>query len=108
MLAPPGICLCHADSPAVYFVVSLLKPSTEPPVPTPDDDDHVPGCPASPLAAGLGLQPAPVEVPPLAAAGFVDVTAPAPLPWSPLLSFSPLPDPPPGPSLYLADCVLLI
>jgi hypothetical protein len=59
MLAPPGVCLCKLGAPAVAFLSGQPVPvDTQAP-----DDDHAPGCPCSPLAAGMGLR-APTETPP--------------------------------------------
>ena len=60
LLMPPGICVCKWSSPASRYLAALLL--LERPVPIEehreDDDDHAPGCPASPLAAGMGVKPA--------------------------------------------------
>lgn len=58
LLMPPGICACKWSSPAGRLLVALLQsqravPDSE----ERDDDDHAPGCPASPLAAGMGVKP---------------------------------------------------
>jgi len=109
MLAPPGICLCHAGAPAVRFVVTILDSSKQiPPEDENGTDDHEPGCPTSPLASGLGLQPPPVQVPPLLGCDLLGPVVFGSLPAAPLFAIAPLACPPPGPSLYLADCILLI
>ena len=56
LLLPPGICVCKLSSPAARLLVHAL--GGEAPAPQPDDHDHLPGCPASDLAQGMGLQPA--------------------------------------------------
>ena len=58
LLMPPGICACKWSSPAARLLVVLLQNERQ--VPTEeerDDNDHAPGCPASPLAAGMGVKP---------------------------------------------------
>lgn len=58
LMMPPGICACKWSSPAGRLLAGVLH--TERQVPTEqerDDDDHAPGCPASPLAAGMGVKP---------------------------------------------------
>ncbi len=58
LLMPPGICVCKWSSPAARLLVALLQ--SERPIPVEeerDDDDHAPGCPASPLAVGMGVKP---------------------------------------------------
>src|SRR5579884_593475 len=58
LMMPPGICVCKWRSPAARFLVSLLQSERQVPVEEErDDDDHAPGCPASPLAAGMGVKP---------------------------------------------------
>ena len=59
MLMPPGICACKWSAPAARML--LLLAQSERPIPSDreqDDDDHDPGCPASPLATGMGIKPA--------------------------------------------------
>lgn len=63
LLAPPGICMCHADSPVLLIMLSLSDPSREHLPSQEINDDHHPGCPCSPLSVGLGLAPCPVDVP---------------------------------------------
>jgi hypothetical protein len=59
LLMPPGICVCKWNSPAARLLASLWQSERPLPIePEPDDDDHAPGCPASPLAAGMGVKPA--------------------------------------------------
>jgi hypothetical protein len=59
LLMPPGICACKWSVPAARFLVALTPIDREIPcAPEPDDDDHAPGCPASPLAVGMGVVPA--------------------------------------------------
>jgi hypothetical protein len=60
LLMPPGICACKWSSPAARFLVALLQSERQVPVEEDRDDDHAPGCPASPLAVGMGVKP-PVE-----------------------------------------------
>ncbi len=58
LLMPPGICVCKWNSPAARFLVALLNTDREVPVEEDrEDDDHAPGCPASPLAVGMGVKP---------------------------------------------------
>ncbi|MFO0846254.1 MAG: hypothetical protein U0797_28390 [Gemmataceae bacterium] len=62
LLMPPGVCVCKLSSPAVHLLCLAL--GGEPPVTAPehDDHDHHPGCPASGLSEGLGVQPAAVHL----------------------------------------------
>jgi hypothetical protein len=60
LLMPPGICACKWSSPAARFLVALLQSERQVPVEEDRDDDHAPGCPASPLAVGMGVKP-PIE-----------------------------------------------
>jgi hypothetical protein len=58
LLMPPGICACKWSAPAARFLAALTQ--GERPFPNEeerDDDDHEPGCPASPLAVGMGVKP---------------------------------------------------
>jgi hypothetical protein len=74
LLLPPGICVCEWSSPAARLLIALLNGQRQvPPQQEPDDDDHAPGCPASPLAVGMGVRP------------------PSELVWPPALSLDPLP-----------------
>jgi len=57
LLMPPGICVCKLNSPAARFLVALLKSDKQVPNEEERDDDHAPGCPASPLATGMGVKP---------------------------------------------------
>lgn len=111
LLLPPGICVCQWSSPAARLLVALTKSDRKvPPQHESDDDDHAPGCPASPLAVGMGVRP------------------PSEQAWPPALSFDPLPplesaqpfaplcrereNPPPTDfqhsPLYLTVCALLL
>ena len=60
LLLPPGICVCQWHSPAARMLVHFFGGTKEvpPPPPVENEDDHEPGCPASKLAAGMGLRPA--------------------------------------------------
>ena len=71
LLMPPGICVCKLNSPAARALVKLLQMNREVPPPEndPNPDDHDSGCPASPLAAAMGLRP-PSEPPPSLAPSF--------------------------------------
>jgi hypothetical protein len=61
LLAPPGICLCKSTGPLLLWLGTT--PVTEEPT---REDDHEPGCPASPLSAGMYLKPSGVPLhPPL-------------------------------------------
>jgi hypothetical protein len=59
LLMPPGICACKWSSPAARLLVALVQ--SERVVPNANDsdneDDDAPGCPASPLAVGMGVKP---------------------------------------------------
>jgi hypothetical protein len=59
LLLPPGICVCKWSSPAARMLVALVQSEHEVPIEDQrdDDDDHDAGCPASPLAAGMGVKP---------------------------------------------------
>lgn len=59
LLMPPGICACQWSSPAARLLISLAQSDKQiPPEPQHDsDDDHDAGCPASPLAVGMGVAP---------------------------------------------------
>jgi hypothetical protein len=58
LLMPPGICVCTLSCPAAQLIIALCGAEpTSPPTPPEEDDDHLPGCPASYLAAGLGVAP---------------------------------------------------
>jgi hypothetical protein len=111
LLLPPGICVCQWHSPAARFIVSLFNTGKEvppsPPVET--EDDHEPGCPASKLAAGMGLRPV---VPPILPPGATFAVASAPETIAPTVAvfgeveFSTYR--PPDSRLYLMVCALLI
>ena len=61
LLMPPGICACKLSSPAARLLadfLALTKPLPPAPPADAEDDDHAPGCPASPLAVAMGLKPA--------------------------------------------------
>ena len=111
LLMPPGICVCQWHSPAARMIVGWLKTGTEVPPSPPEEkeDDHEPGCPASKLAAGMGLRPAsPPPLPPAVSPEVVHVAqAAASLPPaqfdSGYLTYRP-----PDLSLYLTVCALLI
>lgn len=59
LLMPPGICACKWSSPAARLLVALIQ--SERVIPNANDsdteDDDAPGCPASPLAVGMGVKP---------------------------------------------------
>lgn len=59
LLMPPGICACKWSSPAARLLIALTQSDRQiPNEPQRDnDDDHDAGCPASPLAAGMGVAP---------------------------------------------------
>ena len=60
LLMPPGICACKLSSPAARLLADFFQTARSLPT-APDgeeDDDHAPGCPASPLAVAMGLMPA--------------------------------------------------
>jgi hypothetical protein len=112
LLMPPGICACTWSSPAGRLLADFLKTGKEvplPPLENEDRDDHAPGCPASPLAAGMGVKPS-SEPPPCPALSlerppvFEEVPA-----VSPLLASAPEPVSwPPEEGLYLTLCALLL
>ncbi len=111
LLMPPGICACKWSSPAARLLVALVQSQRQ--IPTEENrdenDDHDAGCPASPLAAGMGVKPAtePLLPPTLA-------LDPPPTEATPILtsahvdSFDTLPFDPPPDSLYLTFRTLLI
>ncbi len=110
LLLPPGICLCQEGSPATRLFLSVIDPQRELPPPSPEeDDDHDPGCPASQLAAGMGLHlPLVSLLPPLpdALLELPELILPAPPEPHPTAStFGPSPPPLP---IYLQDCAVLI
>ncbi|MHB1423085.1 MAG: hypothetical protein ACYC3I_07810 [Gemmataceae bacterium] len=59
LLMPPGICACKWSSPAARLLLALTRSDRL--IPTEqerdNDDDHDAGCPASPLAVGMGVKP---------------------------------------------------
>jgi hypothetical protein len=59
LLMPPGICACKLSSPAARLLADFFQTAGPQPAAPADaeDDDHAPGCPASPLAVGMGLKP---------------------------------------------------
>ncbi len=58
LLMPPGICACKWSSPAGRLLAALTHSERSIPIEEDrDDDDHDAGCPASPLAAGMGVKP---------------------------------------------------
>ena len=57
MLMPPGICVCKWNSPAARFLVALWQSDRQVPAQEDREDDDAPGCPASPLAVGMGVKP---------------------------------------------------
>jgi hypothetical protein len=111
LMLPPGICVCQWHSPAARFVVGLLNTGREvpPSPPVEKEDDHEPGCPASKLAAGMGLRPAsPAPLPPAASPEVVSVSqAPVHLPVAGSDGDFRT-GPPPQPDLYLTVCALRI
>lgn len=87
LLMPPGICACKWSSPAARLLIALAQSDRQIPLEQPrdNDDDHDAGCPASPLAAGMGVAP-PCQ--PLLPPGLA--LDPLPLPTE-MLVFSPVP-----------------
>jgi hypothetical protein len=111
LLLPPGICVCQWHSPAARFVVRLFNTGQEVPPSPPEEreDDHEPGCPASKLAAGMGLRPAaPAPMPPDALPEFLSPTDSLALTWPHVTSESFPERRPPNTGLYLTVCALLI
>ncbi len=108
LLLPPGICLCHDNSPATRLVLSLLDPSRPlPPAAPVEDDDHDPGCPGSVLATGMGLKLPLVALLPLQNALLTLPGLNLPVPWS--FPNADPPDDPPSPlPPFLEDGTLLI
>lgn len=109
LLLPPGICLCHDNSPASRLILDLLNPDRpQSSTSCEEDEDHDPGCPGSPLATGMGLKlPLVAVFPPLpnTVLDMPGLVLPAPaFFWSapPTWGLSP-----PIP-IYLEDCSLLI
>jgi hypothetical protein len=108
LLAPPGICLCKSTGPIMLWLGS--EPVTEEPT---RDEDHEPGCPASPLSAGMYVKPSDVPAyPPLT----FDHPPQPECPIGETLPLSPAPAAevpeayfrPPGPDLYLSLLALRI
>jgi hypothetical protein len=62
LLMPPGVCLCKLSSPAVRLLSLALGGDPPASVPEHDDHEHHPGCPASGLTEGLGVQPASAQL----------------------------------------------
>jgi hypothetical protein len=111
LLLPPGICVCQWHSPAARFIVGLLNTGKEvPPPPPPEkEDDHEPGCPASKLAAGMGLRPASQPpLPPTASLEIVALIAPLPFHAAARSEGGLLARRPPDPDICLKVCALLI
>ncbi len=112
LLMPPGICICKLSCPATRFVAHAF--GTESPTHSEEEeDDHLPGCPASELAQGMGLKPAGPPAPSLDLANVQLFVLP---PHGSLLvapsavsSAAPPSGPPPakGP-FYLTLCALLL
>jgi hypothetical protein len=111
LLLPPGICVCQWHAPAARWLVKLLNTGklVPPSPPVENEDDHEPGCPASKLAAGMGLRPvAHPPAPPAASSERVHVSAEAVATTSRAgIELFPAYRPP-GPALYLTACALLI
>ncbi len=111
LLLPPGICVCQWHSPAARILVGLLRTGKEvpPPPPAEKEDDHEPGCPASKLAAGMGLRPAshppapPAVSPEVVTVAGACAARPAPHEDAHFPVYRP-----PVSSLYLIACALLI
>lgn len=107
LLLPPGICVCKLSSPVAQLLI--LMAGSESSHSQEDDEDHHPGCPASGLTAGLGVQPVTPsvtlpalshDIPPVLA--FDLVTSP---PCDQSRSLSEISQTPP---LYLSQCALRI
>jgi hypothetical protein len=108
LLMPPGICICKLSSP-VFTLIAILGGSECPPAPAHDDhEDHLPGCPASHLAEGLGVGPPSGPGPILLAlAGTLADVILSPIPAPASLPAPPDPIPFDSPPLYVAQCALL-
>jgi hypothetical protein len=109
LLLPPGICVCQWHSPAARMLVQLFGGGKEvpPSPPLENEDDHEPGCPASKLAAGMGLRPA--SPAPLMLGAVYDEVPPAPAAVSPVAGILARATGAPDPSgTLLADYALLI
>ena len=59
LLMPPGICACQWSSSAARLWLAVVQGDRQIPAEPQRDneDDHDAGCPASPLAAGMGVAP---------------------------------------------------
>ncbi len=59
LMMPPGICACQWSSPAARLLLTLTQSNRQIPIEPQreSEDDHDAGCPASPLAAGMGVAP---------------------------------------------------
>src|SRR2546427_396383 len=95
-MMPPGICACQWASRASRLLADALGDEA-PVAPLEHDDDHAPGCPASDLSQGMGLQPAgpPHPALDLVLVGVLSSSSPLPA-TAPALSLRdelPLPDP---------------
>jgi hypothetical protein len=111
LLLPPGICVCQWHSPAARMLAGLFKTGKEvpPSPPAEQEDDHEPGCPASKLAAGMGLRPAsPPPLPPAASPEVVHVAGAIVPPAAARVDGGFPAYRPPDTSLYLTVCALLI
>src|SRR5262249_33474226 len=115
LLMPPGVCACQLSSPAARLAWAWSHGEPLPPPPSQEpDDDHTPGCPASPFAVGMYVKPSPVPLrPPLTFDHPPQPDAPPSSPAAPAPEADaapPLPSPfrPPGPALYLTGCTFLL
>jgi hypothetical protein len=111
LLLPPGICVCQWHSPAARMLAGLFNTGKEvpPPPPPENEDDHEPGCPASKLAAGMGLRPA--SPPPLLPGASPEPAAAALPPACPAGARPEADFPafrPPESAVYLTVCALLL
>jgi hypothetical protein len=105
LLMPPGVCACKLGGPAGRMLAGLLNAQpADSPVEPEENEDHDPGCPASRLAAGMGLVPASVLL-------LLDIPATDAALWTPTPVLTPPPDsegvvafaiPPADPIYYLA------
>jgi hypothetical protein len=110
-MLPPGICVCQWHSPAARWLVRLLNTGKEvpPSPPVENEDDHEPGCPASKLAAGMGLRPAshpplpPAPTPEVVCAYSTDSPTTSPSGSVTFPTYRP-----PDAGIYLTACALLI
>jgi hypothetical protein len=113
LLMPPGICACQWSGPAAQLLLHALGadvPYVPPAQPEPDDD-HAPGCPASPLAQGMGVHP-PAGPSTLDLAATLTAPLVDPTPTLPAAGHAALPSLTrhawPAPPLFLSACALLI